>query len=376
MKFHLPLTLFSLLFLLLSVAGCGHAPLTSGSGGDTLTFRHATLLHIERTDSYTIAEVRDAWRADKVLHRYVLVPRRGKVPAHLPYGTVLRTPLRRVIVGTSVHAALLAELGRQGNICGLCDTAYLQHEELRKALKDGYIADMGSSVQPVVERVISADADALFLSSFENAGHGTIAQAGIPIVECIDYMERSPLGRAEWMRFFGLLMGCEAEADSMFAGVERRYEQLRHHIQSAKTRPTLMCDRKEGALWYVPGAESTMGQLYTDAGATYLFAHLKGSGSLPLSFETVYNQAREADVWLLKYGAATDITYQSLQADFPPYKGFRPWREKHIYGCNTFRTPFYEEVPFRPDLLLSDIAAILHPELLSGHTLRYFQSLK
>lgn len=376
MKFRLHLILLLLPLLWLTTA-CDHrSSRSSDNGGDTLNFRHATLLHVERTDSYTIAEVRDAWHKGKVLHRYVLVPHRRKVPVHLPSGTLLRTPLRRVIVGTSVHAALLAELGKQGNICGLCDTAYLQHRDLRKALQEGYIEDMGSSMQPVVERVVSADADALFLSSFENAGHGIIAQAGIPIVECIDYMERSPLGRAEWMRFFGLLMGCEAEADSLFASVENRYDSLRHRLRSVKTRPTLMCDRKEGALWYVPGAESTMGQLYADAGASYLFSHLRCSGSVPLSFETVYSQAREADVWLLKYGATIDITYQSLQTDFPPYKGFRPWREKHIYGCNTFRTPFYEEVPFRPDLLLSDVAAILHPELLPGHSPRYFQPLK
>lgn len=375
MKVRFLYTIPLLLLLLAMVAGCGRAPLAQHAEGDSLSFRHATLLQVERTDSYTVAEVRDAWRKGGLLRRYVLVPRSSRVPRNLPEGTLLRTPLRRVIVGTSVHAALLAELGCVGNICGLCDTAYLLHEGLRKALAEGYILDMGSSMQPVVERIVSAGADALFLSSFENAGHGAVAEAGIPIVECVDYMESSPLGRAEWMRFFGLLMGCEVVADSMFAGVERRYESLRERIKSTKMRPTLMCDRKEGAMWYVPGAESTMGQLYADAGATYLFSHVKGSGSVPLSFEMVYHQARQADVWLLKYGATSDITYRSLSTDFSPYRGFRPWQKKRIYGCNTFRTPFYEEAPFRPDLLLADIAAVLHPQLQPEYRPRYFKPL-
>lgn len=366
---------FPLLLAALLACACGRRAAAPGGQADTIAFRHASLLRVERTDSYAVADVRDAWHAGKLLHRYILVPRSRPLPARLPEGTVVRIPLRRAVAFSSVHASLLAELGRTEAMCGVCDAEYVTLPAVKEAMARGEIADMGPSMRPGTERIIAAEADALLVSPFENAGYGSIGKLGVPLIECADYMETSALGRAEWMRFFGLLFGCEARADSLFGEVEGRYRKLRRQALGCKSRPTLLCDRKDGGAWYVPGGESTLGRLYADAGARYLFADRRSSGSVPLSFETVYATAREADFWLIKYGAADGLDYEQLRRDFAPYARFRPWRERRIFACNTFQTPYYEETPFHPERLLADIAAILHPEAFPGHRLRYYRPL-
>ncbi len=337
---------------------------------------YASLLSVEQADSFIQVEIRDAWHTHSVSQRYILVPHNRPVPAGYPEGIVLRTPLKRVVTLSSVHAALLCELGCSGVIAGLCDTDYIVHPALRQLLDEGHVTDMGSSMNPDVERLLQVRPDVLFVSSTESGAHEALRRAGIPFVECADYMETSALGRAEWMKFFGLLLGCEAFADSLFEAVETDYKQLCRAVSAAVPQPSLLCDVKQGAVWYVPGGQSYLGKLYADAGANYLFSDNADSGSAGMSFETVFAKASKADVWLVKYGAASDLTYAQMVADYRPYTEFRPWRDRHIYGCNTMKVPFYEEVPFHPERLLRDMVHILHPEVLPRHQLRYYTPLK
>lgn len=336
---------------------------------------HASLLRFGQSGGFVRVEVLDAWHPGRTAQTYVLVPSDSALPEPLPEGVVVRTPLRRAVSCSAVHASLLSGLGCLGSLAGICDADYVRSDELRAALADGRLADAGSSVTPDIERLVSLRLDAILVSPFENAGHGSLEAAGVPLIECADYMETSALGRAEWMKFFGLLFGCGRQADTLYNKVCVAYDSLRTAVAAAPSRPSLLCDLKEGATWYVPGGQSYLGRLYADAGARYLFADRAESGSVPLSFERVYQTARDADVWFVKYGAAADLTYDALAAGFPPYRGFRPWRARRIYGCNTFDVPYYEVVPFRPDLLLRDVVKILHPEILPDHRLRFYRPL-
>lgn len=336
---------------------------------------HAELLRTCRGEGWTGVEVLDAWHPGHVLHRYLLVPCGADVPVGLPEGTLVRTPLERAVLFSSVHAALLADLRALNAAGGVCDAAYVLHDTLRRCLADGRLADMGSSVQPDMERLARLRPDALWVSPFENAGYGALETLGVPIIECADYMETSALGRAEWMKFYGMLVGREAEADSLFAEVERSYRELAELAARADRHPSLLCDVKQGSAWYVPAGNSYLGRLFADAGARYLFAGRSGQGSVALSYETVFAEGHDADVWIVKYGRSVPYTYASLVQDFPSYAAFRPWKERRIFGCNTYEIPFYEEVPFHPDRLLRDMVEVLHPGLLPGHALRYYRPL-
>ncbi|MGN0308988.1 MAG: ABC transporter substrate-binding protein, partial [Bacteroides sp.] len=164
-------------------------------------------------------------------------------------------------------------------------------------------------------------------------------------------------------RFYGRLYGCARQADSLFAAVEERYLALKAQATATTSRPLVLMELKSSSAWYVPGGQSTTGILCRDAGARYAFAEDTHSGSVPLSFETVFSRASEADYWLFKYNRPYEMTYTSLEADYAGYAALRPFRERQIYTCHTGLVPFYEETPFHPDLLLSDLLHIVHPEL-------------
>ena len=234
---------------------------------------------------------------------------------------------------------------------------------------------MGAAHLPSIERLAAARSDALLVSPFENVQYGAIESLDVPLIECADYMETSPLGRAEWVRFFGLLFGAEAEADSLFAETERCYSALKQRALADSARPTVLIDHLTQGTWYVPGGHSTTGRLIADAGGRYVFADDTISGSVALAFEAVYAAGRDADVWLTKYGAARDATYASLAADYAPNARFRAWRERRVWGCNVTHVPVFDETPFRPDLLLADFVHVLHPAALPHHTLRYYHPL-
>lgn len=326
--------------------------------------QHARLLRMRQEGTATVAEVMDPWHEGRVMHRYLLVPRADSVPAGLPEGTLVRTPLRRMVATSSVHAALAADLGCRHLVAGLCDTAYVMHPLLRADLRSGRTAALGASFAPDMERLVALAPDAVTVSPMEHTGYGALAATGIPLIECADYMEQTPLGRAEWMRFYGRLWGCGERADSLFAATERTYDALcRAAAEARSPRPRLIVDMKQAAAWYVPGADSYLARLYADAGADYVFARHRGSGSVALSVETVMAEGAEADVWIVKYGQAEPRTYASLAADYAPVRRLRPWRERRVWACNTLAVPYYEETPFHPERLLRDLVAIFHPEV-------------
>lgn len=364
-----------LLILCLGLLQAACTPTATEHQGQTINLRHASLLQMEEADSFTLVRIADAWHPGQTLATYLLVPREQALPANLPAGTVVRTPIQRAALTGSVHAALLIDLHADHCIAAMADTAYVVSPRIRQLVSEK-VQNIGSSLQPDLELLQAARPDALFVSPFENAGHGSLERLNIPLIECADYMETSPLGRAEWMRFYGRLVGQEARADSLFEQVERAYLDVQRQMAKVKTpRPTVMCDLRTGATWYQPGGASTMGRFITDAGGQYLWADRNESGSLPLDLESVYARAAQADIWLVKYGQARSISYRQMAADCAQYQHFKPWKTKHIWACNTFKTPFYEEVPFHPERLLIELAAIFHPNDLQVEHCHYYHPL-
>lgn len=365
-----------LLIAMLSLLSCGRRSSGLQGGGDSNAFKYATLPSITEYDGYTVVTLANPWKEGKALHTYVLVPREAPLPFHLPKGTVIRTPLQRAVVFTTVHSSLLMTLGCQDKIAGVADLKYIKIPWIQEQVKAGRIADCGDGMSPMVEKIIDLHPDGILLSPFENSGgYGRLEEIGIPLVECAEYMEVSPLARAEWMRFYGLLFGCKEKADSLFAVVDRDYNALCQRAQQAGSGRSVLFDKQTGSVWYVPAGRSTLGQMVSDAGGRYPWADDEQSGSLPLSFESVLETAGETDVWLFRYDREQPMTPADLLAEKEGYGEFRAFREGEVYGCNVRTSHFYEESPFRPDWLLRDFIKVLHPELLPSHTLRYYHRL-
>ena len=332
----------------------------NSSQGKAIQVKYASLLRMEQSDSFTVVYISNPWNAHHLLAQYVLVPQSQALPHNLPQGTLVRTPLRRAAITSSVHAALLLELHAADAITAMTDTSYIVADTLKTFLRQHaqHIRYAGQSLSPDLEQLRAAQTDAILVSPFENAGHGALDRLGIPLIECADYMETSPLGRAEWMKFYGMLFGQTERADSLFAEVEKTYNAIKTQAAKHAQKPTVMCDLRMGNVWYQPGGNSTMGRLITDAGGRYLWADRQESGSLSLDFESVFARARQANVWIIKYGQPTDLTYAQMAADFQPYTQFDAWKNRHIYACNTLHVPYFEETPFHPERVLRNLSEI------------------
>lgn len=337
---------------------------------------YARQISIDTCPSFALVKVRNPWDTTELLHTYVLVDRDRKLPDSLPQGTIVRVPLCKALVYTSVHCALMIELGAIDRIGGVCDLQYINLPEIQERCASGQMIDVGNSMNPDMEKIIDFHPDAILLSPFENSGgYGRIEKLGVPVIECADYMETSPLGRAEWMRFFGMLFGCTPESDSLFRKVAEEYLRLKGLVRETGKRPTVISELKSGSAWYVPGGKSTIGLLYQDAGGAYLWAEDLHSGSVPLAFETVYDRGHGADFWLIKYNQPEDKTLAELKTEYAPYAGFKAFQTGAVYGCNTGKIPFYEETPFHPEMLLKDLIRIFHPEVMESGECRYFKKL-
>lgn len=350
----------------------------STNDGESIEMRYASLLTLSQCEGYITAEIKNPWDSTKILHRYILVDKDAELPTGLPKGDIVKTPITHAVFYTSVHTSLIDQLGAYSSIAGVCDSEYMYLDKLQNDIKAGKIVDCGKGTTPDIEKIIDLSPDAVLLSPFENSGsYGKLGNLGIPLIECADYMETSALGRAEWMRFYGLLTGRQAEADSTFAGIEKRYNDLKALVKHQEGGcPTVFTDMKFGSSWYVAGANSTVGRLLADAGADYIFKDEKASGSVPYDPEIVFDRGQQADLWLIKYNKDYDMTYDQLAKEWSNYSRLSAFQHHNVYACNLSKVPFYEETPFHPDLLLRDYIIIFHPEAIKEHTLRYFQKIE
>jgi iron complex transport system substrate-binding protein len=363
----------SLIVWLFSCGGGKTAP--SQAEGDTLAFKYATQLSVVRYDGYTVATLKNPWKEGMTLHQYVLVPKNQVVPK-IPGATIIRTPLSRSMMFSTVHCAMLMDFGKQDCISGVADLKYIKIPWIQKQVRRGKISDCGDGMSPVIEKIIDIHPDAILLSPFENSGgYGKLEDLDIPLVECAEYMEVSPLARAEWMRFYGLLFGKQKKADKLFAEVDESYNDLKQEAEEAGEGRSVMMDKLVGSVWYVPGGRSTIGQMIKDAGGRYPWEDDEHSGSLPLSFETVLEEAFDTEVWMFRYEGDKPISFGQFGEEKNGYQQFRAYQTQEVYGCNVRTSRFYEESPFHPDWLLNDFIHILHPDVKLKSPLKYYKKL-
>ncbi len=370
------LTLLTVVAFLVSCKG-GHASSSSEGEGTVVPLKYAENLTIREHPGFTEVTVRNPWDTLKVLQKYILVERDSAMPANLPEGTMVKIPVTSALVYSTVHNSLIAEFGAMDAIGGICNARYVNVEELKARLASGKIVDCGVSMSPDLEKIIKLNPQVIMLSPFENNDkYAKVGELGIPIIECADYMETSALGRAEWVRFYGLLFGKRDVADSMFAETESNYLELKNLAARLAMKPKVIIDQRYGQVWNVPGGVSTMGRLIEDAGGINPFASYKQSGSVPLAPEKVLAEAHDADIWFVRYNQEKDKSMKELASDAPVNSQFKAFKEGRVYGCNTRYVDFYEETPFHPDRLLEDMVHLMHPELSSTPSRHYYHLMQ
>ncbi len=379
--------------LLMAACQGGKTAAADAEAGDTLEMKYAKLLTIvkhgdgeESSDAaegidyqYAEAIIANPWKAGTMLHRYILIPKgeegdktvamlakRRSTGARCTTDTV-RTPVESNLVFTAPHCQLLTELGCQNAITGVCDKDYINIPDIKsRAQADAKVAhpimDCGSSMQPDIERIIALHPEALLISPFENSGgYGKLDKLRIPVIETADYMETSPLGRAEWIKLYGLLLG-SSKADSLFSAIEKEYLQLKAEAAKLPLGLSILTERKTGNVWYVPGGKSTMGILLRDAHARYIFADDTHSGSLSMSPEQIIAKGNQVDVWAFKYFGGNALTKQDLLAEYQGYQALKAFQTGTVYETDTSCEPYFELTSFHPEILLREFIVLSHPE--------------
>lgn len=396
--------IFGALVVLLVVA-CQGGKTASDEGGDTLQMKYAELLTIVKHNdgAYTEAIIENPWKKGTTLHKYILVPK-GKEGdetvarlkddirenATLQMGShcdIVRTPLESNVVFTAPHCQLMYELGCKNAITGVCDKDYINIPDIKERVKlsdgkastsdtDKVIIDCGSSMQPDIERIIALKPEGLFISPFENSGgYGKLDKLHIPIIETADYMETSPLGRAEWMKFYGLLFKSEERSDSLFSSIEKEYLALKAEAAKLPQGLSILTERKMGSVWYVPGGKSTMGILLKDANAKYIFADDTHSGSLAYGPERILSKGTQVDVWAFKYFGGKALSKSDLLAEYEGYKALKTFNQNSIYQVDTSTQPYFELTSFHPEILLREFIILAHPKATQFGKLRFYQHL-
>lgn len=411
--------------LSLSLSSCqGGKQSAAWDEGDTISLKYVQLLTMVEHEGFTEVNVGNPWKKGSVLHQYILIKKgkkgdetaemlmkgrngsqdvagasqamaesHGATGSHAAAGSlgltgpdgcradIVRTPICSSAVFTSPHCQLLYELGCQNAIRGVCDSKYILIEDIQKRLGKSStsaslpIADCGSSMQPDVEKIIALHPEALLISPFENSGgYGKLDNLNIPIIEAADYMETSPLGRAEWIKFYGLLFEANT-ADSLFAAIEKEYLALKTQAAKLPKGLSVLTERKMGSVWYSPGGKSTMGILLKDANARYIFADDEHSGSLSLSPEQVIARGSEVDVWAFKYFGGQPLSRAALLQEYDGYKALRAFQTGNIYECNTDRIPYFETVSFHPEILLREFVLLSHPQAKGLGALRFYRKM-
>lgn len=370
------LTLLTVVAFLASCRG-SHASSSAEEENKTVPLKYAENLTIKEFPDYTEVTVRNPWDTLKTLQKYILVERDSAMPKNLPQGTLVKIPVTNALVYSTVHNSLISELGAMDAIGGICNSKYVNGKELKARLASGKIVDCGVSLSPDLERIIKLNPQVIMLSPFENNDkYAKVGELGIPIIECADYMETSALGRAEWVRFYGLLFGKQDVADKMFADTESNYLKLKEMAAGLAMKPKVIIDQRYGQVWNVPGGVSAMGRLIEDAGGINPFASYKQSGSVPLAPEKVLAEAHDADIWFVRYNQERDKTLKELGNDAPVNSQFKAYKDGSVYGCNTRYVDFYEETPFHPDRVLEDMISAMHPELSSHTTHHYYHRMQ
>ena len=396
--------IFGALVVLLVVA-CQGGKTASGEGGDTLQMKYAELLTIVKHNdgAYTEAIIENPWKKGTTLHKYILVPKGNegdetvarlkddiRENATLQMGShcdIVRTPLESNVVFTAPHCQLMYELGCKNAITGVCDKDYINIPDIKERVKlsdgkastsdtDKVIIDCGSSMQPDIERIIALKPEGLLISPFENSGgYGKLDKLHIPIIETADYMETSPLGRAEWMKFYGLLFKSEERSDSLFSSIEKEYLALKAEAAKLPQGLSILTERKMGSVWYVPGGKSTMGILLKDANAKYIFADDTHSGSLAYGPERILSKGTQIDVWAFKYFGGKALSKSDLLAEYEGYKALKTFNQNCIYQVDTSTQPYFELTSFHPEILLREFIILAHPKATQFGKLRFYQHL-
>lgn len=338
---------------------------------------------INTYDNYSVIEVKSPWPGAKKAFTYALVPKEKLATITLPadaFDAIIATPVEKMVLTSTTHIAPVEALDELNVVVGFPNTDYISSPEARKLVDAGQIKDLGMNEKLNTEMTLVLNPELIvgFSISENNKAYHVIKTAGIPVVYNGEWVEQTPLGKAEWIKFFAPFFQKEKLGDSIFASIESNYKKATELAKNAKAQPTVLTGGLYKDVWYVAGGQSWMAQFLKDANADYIWKDFEETGSIGLSLEAVLEKGKTADFW---FNPSAETTYEDLGNINPHHKEFDAFVNKKIYSNAIEKGEkggliFYETAPQRPDIVLKDLIHILHPELLPEHQLQFIKPLQ
>lgn len=340
------------------------------------TIEYAKWFKISEGEGYKLLEIVNPWDTTTMLGSYVLVPKSNSLPATLPSGVVVRTPVERVVVFSGVDAGVIDFIGEGSKISGVCDGKYFSTPSIKERIESGDIVDLGMSNMPSIEKLIAIRPELIIVSPYQNSDFGAIEKMKIPVVKSVSYMENTPLGQSQWICFLAEFFNKSQLAEEQFTQIVSRYNSAKEIVNTVGSPKTLLPGKRYGASWHVAAGNSYMANIYKDAKANYPWASNNTTGSLSLSFEEVLSKAKGADIWVITYNnTQNEMNYDQLKSEFANYVNFDAFKNRKVFGCNSATTPIFERALLTPDLLLSDYIKMLYPEIMEHYNFTFFKPI-
>lgn len=371
----------SLLFLILVLFGnCKNPKNKAASTVNNNEIQYAEGFSIVSYDDFSILKVKNTYPESKKVYTYVLHKKNKVIPDSLKQFTPIQIPIQKIIVSSTTHIPSLEMLGVEGKLIAFPSTQYISSEKTRTLIDNGKIREIGSNQELNTEVILDLNPDVIvgYNVDSESKIYKNLEKSGQKVIFNSDWTEKTPLGKAEWIKFFGILFDKKEQANSLFETIEKEYLATLTLVQKANSRPSILAGSIYQDQWVLPQGNSWAALFLKEANGNYLWKDTKGTGSLSLSFESVLDKAKDADFWI---GPGQFTSLKEILNENSNYSFFKAVKNKKVYSFSTKKGKtggviYYELAPNRPDLVLKDLVKILHPELLSDYEFSFFEQLQ
>jgi len=342
--------------------------------------RYAKGFSIQNYDGYSVVKVKNPWPKATKTYTYILKEKNGIVPDSLKQNLIIPVPIKTIVVTSTTHIPSLELLDEVNTLIGFPHCDYISSEKVRARIDTGNIKELGNNQDLNTEVLLDLQPNVIIGYGIDNKNPtlDNLQKSGLKVMLNGDWNEENALGKAEWIKFFGALYGKQKQATALFTKIEKDFLKTIKIAKMAKTTPSILAGDMFEDRWYLPRGTSWGSLLLKQANGNYLWKETSGTGSLSLSFETVFEKAKSADVWITsgQFSSLKEMTNSN-----PHYTEFNAFKNKNVYSFSgkkgkTGGILYYELAPNRPDIVLKYLVKILHPELLIGYKPFFFEKLK
>jgi len=374
---------YKLILFSLFILGLTHCKKTKNIAKATVNENeivHAEGFSLVEYDDFSILKVKNTYPESEESFTYVLHKENIIIPDTLQQFTAIKIPVQKIIVTSTTHIPSLEMLGVENTLVAFPTLKYISSETTRERIDQGKVREIGKNQSLNTEVILDLNPDVIVgysvdgdMKAFKN-----LEKSGQKVIFNSDWTEKTPLGKAEWIKFFGALYDKKEKANLEFETIEESYNKALKLAQKAETKPSILAGAIYEDQWFLPQGDSWAALFLKEANGNYLWADSTGTGSLALSFETVLDKAKDADFWI---GPGQFTSIEEIIKDNKNYEFFKAVETKNVYSFSTKKGKtggviYYELAPNRPDLVLKDIIKILHPELLPNYELFFFEQLQ